>query len=157
MKNQAFAIKAAAEAIEKWWESEESSTLLLASKSDFFLKCADVALQAACDANISGRVIEAKTKEGAAYEPNIRKRVIEAKTKDGKPITIRFWSEGDVSHYQSDEWNLLVQVDKELAEKSGDVGAFRLMEDLAALDAKGVDIKTLPLSARHVLHGQKSA
>jgi hypothetical protein len=150
MKNQAFAIKAAAEAIEKWWESEESSTLLLASKSDFFLKCADVALQAAY-------VMEAKTKEGTAYESNIRKRVIEAKTKDGKPITIRFWSEGDVSRYQSDEWNLSVQLDKDLAEKSGDVEAFRLMEDLAALDANGVDIKTLPLSARHALHGQKSA
>jgi hypothetical protein len=49
-----------------------------------------------------------------------------------------------------------VQVDKELAEKSGDVGAFRLMEDLAALDAKGVDIKTLPLSARHALGNHNS-
>jgi hypothetical protein len=138
MKTQAFTTKAAAAAIEKWWESEESSALLLASKSDFFLKCADVALQAACDANISGRVIEAKTKHG-------------------KPITIRFWSDGDVSHYESDEWTLFVQLDKERAEKSGDVETFRLMEELAALDRKGVDIKTLPLSPRHALHGQKSA
>jgi hypothetical protein len=39
MRNQKFATKAAAQAIEEWWESDESRALLLAGKSEFFLKC----------------------------------------------------------------------------------------------------------------------
>jgi hypothetical protein len=125
-KNQKFAIEAAAQAIEEWWASDESSALLLASKGEFFLKCADIALQ-------------------AAYEANILGRVIEAKTKDGKPITIRFWNRGESSQYQTEEWNLFVPFDEQLAQKSGDAdsGAVRFAADLAALAAKGVDVTTM--------------
>jgi hypothetical protein len=85
----------------------------------------------------------------AAYEANVSGLVIEAKTKDGKPITIRFWDRGEFSQYQTEEWNLFVRFDEQLAEKSGDADAFRVAEEFAALAAKGVDITTMPRRRRH--------
>jgi hypothetical protein len=145
--NQKKATEAAADALKALWNADDTATWMLADPDAFFARAADVALQAAHDANIADRPIEAKTKSG-------------------KPITIRFWDRGAiitrfdenglpheayVSRYKTDEWEIYVPVDKQRADKSGDVEAFRLMEDFAALAAKGVDVTTMPVSPRHTL------
>lgn len=80
--------------------------------------------------------------------------------KDGSAITIMAYDKQDLipgfdeqhrryeaytTYFRSDRFETYVQVDKFLAEKSGDVDAFRLMEDLSALAAHGVDIQTIAM------------
>jgi hypothetical protein len=141
--NQKYAVEAAADAIEARLSAEDIASRSSVDRAALCFELAYIGLKAAHEANVSGRLIEARTKAG-------------------RPITIRFWDKGDavpgfyVSHYRSEEWECVVQVEKHLADQSGDVEGYRLMEDLAALDTKGVDITTLSPSPRRLAKNEKS-